>query len=269
MNQVSDFALARAVQSAGAFPSISIFNFYKPQFRLDLLKLETNSFGNNFLLSLSHRELKNIDILDFIIEARIRAVEILEKIEDSEINDLQQRINLLRSNGVVVFLKVFSPRVVLEVDGVILKGAEGAGRSKVDAEPLELMFAKIKNKYPELMIVSSGGISSAEQVKYYIDRGAVAVAIGTLFAACKESSVSIETKQKIIDSDRNSLTRFDNGQQGLFFNQVAEDDVNHTRSLIAGIRSPQQGHIFLGQGIDNIKSIASAKDVVSVLVGNL
>ena len=269
MNQVSDFTLAKAVSSAGAFPSISIFNYYRPQFRLDLLEIETKSFGNNFLLSLSHRELKNVDILDFIISQRISAVEILEKIEESELNDLQQKINLLRSNGVLVFLKVFTPRIMLEVDGAILKGSEGAGRSKIDAEPLELMFAKIKNKYQELMIIPSGGISSADQVKYYIDHGAAMVAIGTLFAACKESSVSMETKQKIIDSDSNSLTRFDNGQQGLVFDRVADDDFNHTRSLMAGIQSATQGHIFLGRGIDNVKSIASARDIVKALVKNL
>lgn len=270
MNQVSDFALAKAVRDAGAFPSISVFNYYTDSLNLDLLILDTQDFGSNFLLSLGPKELENESLVDFIIERQIKAIEILEKINTiEESTALQKKIDLLRKQGILVFLKTFDLRVSLNVDGVILKGYEGAGRSKLDIGPLDKVFIKLKNKYPNLMIIPSGGISSPEQVKYYIDNGAVMVGVGTLFAACKESSVSLETKEKIIASNSKDLKRFNNGQLALIFKEQQNDDFNHTASLTAGIKNPLDGHIFLGKGVDSVNEILTASDVVNNLIKNL
>lgn len=274
MNQVSDFNLARAIRDAGAFPSISIFNYYSSSdFQIELLKADTESFGNDYLLSLSLRELLNPQIVDFIIDYKIKAIEILEKIEDDQVSVLQKSIDHLRTHGTMVFLKVFSLHLRLDVDGLIVKGPEGAGRSKLNMGSLEELFEKLvqrrNNKYPNSLIIPSGGICSAEQVKHYISNGACMVGIGSLFAACKESSVSDETKQKIVDSNSSNLERFSNGQQGLIFSRLERDNSNNTRSLSQGIKSPTTGHIFMGKGIDNITSVLTAKEIVGNLTANL
>jgi hypothetical protein len=77
----------------------------------------------------------------------------------------------------------------------------------------------------------------------------------------------------MIESNRNDISRFDNsGQNALIFKIIEDrykDDVNNTLSLKRGIKSPEQGHLFAGLGIDNITEILPMKDIVDRLVGEM
>jgi hypothetical protein len=53
------------------------------------------------------------------------------------------------------------------------------------------------------------------------------------------------------------------------FSQVPTDDANHTQSLIKGITSPTEGHIFAGKGIDHITEILSVDTVMKNLTKDL
>jgi NAD(P)H-dependent flavin oxidoreductase YrpB (nitropropane dioxygenase family) len=150
----------------------------------------------------------------------------------------------------------------------VLKGNEGAGRGRY---PTEKLFEHIQSKFPHLLIIVSGGISNADQVKYYIDRGAVAVGVGTLISACQESKISIETKHRMIKSSADNLTRFSDqaGQQALVFKKYNNDDANHTHSLSAGINNPINGHVFAGIAIDSITDILPVDTIIKSLVAKL
>ena len=264
MNQVSDLNLARAVRHAGAIPSLSIYN-YKNNFQglVNDLKNYYKEFNDlKIFLSLGDRELKNLRILDLIIQSKI---EFIEVIIENNLN-VQDEIILISNNGAKVFVKCLTINdVIPEINGVIIKGEEGAGRGTIT---LDALFNQIKIKHPTLEIIVSGGIGTREQVKYYMDRGALAVSIGTLLAVAEESSISQETKLKIINSTSADIKQFDSGakQNALIFSGIADDDFNHTSSLQAGIRNVNIGHVFVGKSINQIHKIRSVKEIINSLV---
>jgi NAD(P)H-dependent flavin oxidoreductase YrpB (nitropropane dioxygenase family) len=116
----------------------------------------------------------------------------------------------------------------------------------------------------------SGGISRPRDVKKYLNMGCVAVAVGTLLAASEESCVSIETKKQMIQSTYENVVRLKNARQNaLVFSETSTDDDNNTQSLIKGIASPNEGHIFAGKAINEITSIKPVKDIVEDLIRDL
>jgi len=264
MNQVSDLTLARAVRQAGAVPSLSIYN-YKNNFQGlvdDLVNYRKEFNDLKLFLSLGDQELKIPAILDLILKSKI---EFIELILENNIN-IQQELSSVMSNDTKVFVKCLSVEDIINgISGVILKGNEGAGRG---TDSLSSLFDQIKSGYPHLEIIVSGGIGTHTQVKYYMDRGALAVSIGTLFAASEESNISPETKLKIINSDSSNIKQFALGakQNALIFSTILNDDFNHTGSLRAGIRNANIGHVFVGQSINQIHKIRSVKEIISSLV---
>jgi NAD(P)H-dependent flavin oxidoreductase YrpB (nitropropane dioxygenase family) len=264
MNQVSDLNLARAVRQAGAVPSLSIYN-YKNNFQglVDDLKNYKNEFADlKIFLSLGDQELKNPLVLDLIIKSKIEFIELI--LENNF--DIQNEITLVLNNETKVFVKCLSIKdMVPGITGVIIKGEEGAGRGSIS---LLALFNQIKNEYPKLEIIVSGGIGSRDQVKYYMDRGALAVSIGTLLAVSEESKVSLETKFKIINSSSDDIKKFSLGakQNALIFSSVENDDFNHTHSLQAGIRDANTGHVFAGQSINHVHKIKPVKEIINSLI---
>jgi hypothetical protein len=128
----------------------------------------------------------------------------------------------------------------------------------------------MKAARPEVNIIPSGGISTSEQVNYYMAHGAMAVGIGTLFAASEESPVSLETKLKIVDSTSEDLKRIGKlNHQGLLFKNIENDDNNNNQSLRQGMNNPSNGCIYAGAGIDSVTEILPVKEIVQRLVSNL
>lgn len=275
MNRVSDVTLAIAVAQAGGLASLSLFNYYNDKldynkFKADLELFQTTIGHCDLLVSMGPREFFDEEILSILMSHKVAVVELLEHIAEDIMHTLQLRINRLRSNGVKVLMKVFTPRVLLDVDGIILKGPEGAGRANLEKGTLSELFAKTKRKYPTHFIIVSGGIGNAAQVKEYLALGADMIAVGTIFAAAVESPVSLESKQAMIAASSQMLSRLPGyNQQGLVFSTVEQDDANHTQSLLAGIASPTAGHIFAGRGIDFITEVVSVATVMNNLTQDL
>ena len=169
--------------------------------------------------------------------------------------------------GLLIFVKEIAPRLIMETDVLILKGNEGAGRFLEDSHSLKELFAYMTNAFPSLSIIPSGGIKTAEDVEYYIDKNACAVGIGSLFAYSAESCVSKNTKNVIVESSWNDITRVKNkNQNGIVFEEIASDDENNTMSLKLGIKNPKNGHVFVGKSIDKIDSIKPVEEIVDELI---
>ena len=277
MNQVSNMTFARNCKLAGIYPSLTIFDYYRDQ-QLEInrlvndLELYNTEFVNcNFLLSLSASELiGNKNIANVIIDNNIKSVEILDVKDDKDLSILQQSVDHLRSNGVKVFLKIPGLIIKLDTDGLILKGEHGAGKTRQVGTPLKNIFIKTRNFYKDKIVIPSGGICTSEQVKEFLDLGADLVGVGTLFAASRESPISDNTKQLMINASSTDLQRFQQGgQQGLIFSTVDNDDANHTRSLAEGIKTGHTGHVYAGHGIDQITEILPLKAIVQNLVRNI
>jgi NAD(P)H-dependent flavin oxidoreductase YrpB (nitropropane dioxygenase family) len=270
MNQVSDIHLAIAVRQAGAIPSLSIFNYSSLEgLEDDLFKYQSEFGDSKILLSVGVRQIANNRVLDSIIANRIELVELIPAhLEEAGADDVtvETALEVLKNNNVKVFEKCLgiSPKY-RNIFGVILKGNEGAGRGK---ESLSKLFDVIVENYP---VIVSGGIGTAEHVKYYIDRGAWAVGIGTLFAASLESKVSDETKLKMIDAESVNIQNFKKGakQNALIFKELDGDDYNHTLGISKGVQDPNQGHIFAGKSIDQVTSIRHVSEIIKELVSKL
>ena len=276
MNQVSDLNLALAGHRAGIFPSLSLFHYYKnnrfefDRFEKDLDKFQKTSGSNNLLISLDVDLLLNQKVLDILVGKNFLCIEIVEGLNFKNIPKIQQIRKDLKHKGLLIFVKDIAPRLIMETDVLILKGNEGAGRFLDNSYSLKELFRYMTKAFPSLSIIPSGGIKNAEDVEYYIDRNACAVGIGSLFAYSEESCISKSTKDVIIKSTSDDITRIKNkNQNGVVFREIGNDDENNTVSLKLGIKDPINGHVFVGKSIDNIKSIKSVKEIVDELISKI
>ena len=270
MNQVSDIHLAIAVRQAGAIPSLSIFNYSSIEgLEDDLFKYKTEFGDSKILLSVGVRQIANNRILDLMIDNQIELVELIPN-DSNEIgvddDIVETALVSLKNNNIKVFEKCLGVSTRYKnIYGIILKGNEGAGRGK---ESLRKLFDIVVKNYP---VIVSGGIGTAEQIKYYIDRGAWAVGVGTLFAASVESKVSDETKLKMINASLSDIQNFKKGakQNALIFKELVDDDYNHTIGISKGVKDPSQGHIFVGNSITQVTSIRRVSEIIKDLVSKL
>lgn len=277
MNQVSNIELAIACYNAGIFPSLPIYSYSLNNLNIDYLKLDSDikyyqdkTGSSNIMLTAGVADVLYDDLFSIIIKNKIKHIELLANDYSYNRETKNTYVEHYKSEGVKLIPKVlmFSQIITGNISAVIVKGKDGAGRGIVDIDPI---IEITKKTYPELPIIASGGISSREDIKKYLSMGSIAVCIGTLLAASNESPLSTATKQKMIESTYENVTRFKTGseQNALIFSHIENDDLNHTQSLIHGIKDPTKGHVFAGKGIDHIKSILPVKDIVQLLVDGL
>jgi NAD(P)H-dependent flavin oxidoreductase YrpB (nitropropane dioxygenase family) len=270
MNQISDINLAIAVRKAGGLPSLSVFNYAK---KIEIIKNDIISYRKEFndaklLFSLGIPQLLNQNIVDIILTYKIEFIELIPDdkkeilLHRDIIDHVEPTLQLLKNNGVKIFEKCITKNTVYKnIDGVILKSKDGGGRGELSLEDL---FNNHIGKYP---IIVSGGIGTAEQVKHYISSGAIAVGIGTLLAASKESKLSEQTKLKMVEANSEDIRQFSKGvkQNALIFNEVEDDDYNHTLGIKSEVQNPGTGHVFAGKAIDHVNSIQSVSEIINNL----
>lgn len=273
MNQVSDLNLALAGHHAGIFPSLSLFQYYKnnqfgfDQFEKDLDTFQKTSGSNNLLVSLDVDLLLDQKVLDILVSKNFLYVEIVEGLNFQNIPKIQKIRKDLKHKGLLVFVKEIAPRLIMETDVLVLKGNEGAGKFLENSHSLKDLFSYMTKAFPSLSIIPSGGIKNAEDVEYYIDRNACAVGIGSLFAYSEESCISKNTKNVIVKSTSDDITRIKNkNQNGIVFEEIENDDENNTLSLKSGIKDTTRGHVFVGKSIDSINAVKSVKEIVDELI---
>jgi NAD(P)H-dependent flavin oxidoreductase YrpB (nitropropane dioxygenase family) len=291
MNKVSDVNLAVAVRRAGCLPSLSIFNYFvrlgvidPALFERDLKQYSDTVGDASILISTNIGALLDLDgFVDMLLSYRVRAVEIIleDQGQEAEADNrryvvLPQVIARLKANGTMVFTKTLLPSdSAASADGIILKGPDGAGRGNLTGETLEQLFDRYTTMFPGKHVITSGGVGTSAQLKYYIDRGAFGVGIGTMFAVSAESKISTETKLKLVASGAGDVKRLDNGktdtdsQNAIVFSSIAGDNHNNTRGLMAGIQTPGAGHVFIGKGIEHASEILTCEAIVQRLVKDL
>lgn len=289
MNTVSDVNLALAVSKAGAVPSLSSFNYYLGNDLIDLatLKKDLEYYQRHnqvcdFIFSTSDIVLiKNYQLFDFFKEFDIKFLEIIatDLLTSSGKLAVIRLLEKIKQENRKVFLKLLkisgSTKLLLDafikkslIDGIILKGPNGAGRVANNSSSLEELTQVWSDIFSEIGIIPCGGVGSKEDVKNLISHGATAVGVGTLFAASEESCLSIEAKQRLINSsssDISVLNTYDFNQNSLVFSNEGRSLDNNTNGLKKGIATGNAGHIFVGKGIDQIDKIRSVKDIIEDL----
>lgn len=267
MNGVSDLKLAIACAKAGIVPSLFFHSFTNLD---DFSKSVTEilSYGPNIHVSSTLKDITTN--AELIKKLGITHIEILD-FENSEVTaDNKIIINALRAAGVKVILKVLLTHIIDQfidvLDGVTIKGSDGAGRSAKDVK-LEDFILYIKSKYPSLKIIASGGVKNKSDIDSLLALGACAVSIGTLFALSKESPIPQAVKDKLLQSTSDDIRRLKTGarQRAIIFGEQTTDDFNNTQGLYSGIRTGTSGHIFVGNAIDTITDILSVQEIVDCL----
>jgi enoyl-[acyl-carrier protein] reductase II len=279
MNGVSDLNLALAVHSAGAMPSLMILAQDRSD-RLDqALKEFVKCIGNaNIVLHLDHADLTNLSIMKLVNQYKVSHVELLGALDTQGMTTKQEfdhvMLNPVYASGLKfvqstskTIIRILSPSQSSNVAGYALKGNNAAGfGGKLSVS--DLFDQQIQNT-PHMPLIPYGGIGTPNDVADYMRRGAAGVAVGTLFAATKESCIADSTKQQMVMASAGSLTKFDTSQQALVLGNVAHDNTpNRQASLNQGLAG-QGGLVYAGPAIDYVTEIRTVQQVVDYLTSEI
>ena len=284
MNRVSDSKLAIACHRAGIFPSLSLYS-WQSRHSIDInehivdreIKTFQDSTGSaEILISLASIDLFKDSVIEVLLKNNIKFLEFIAsdfppKFSIDRSKTVKDQIKERYGIDLIVLTKRLNSQGInpLAVDAIMFKTHEGAGRGE-DNVDINTEINKFKHLYPSLPLIISGGIGCSDDIKKYLDLGCMAVCIGTLLAASEESSISKETKLKMIESTQSNISRTAmTKQNALIFSNLPDDDMNNTYSLIKGINNPAEGLIFTGKGIDYVTAIKPVEDIVQELIGSV
>lgn len=271
MNPVCDVNLAVACSKAGMMPTLCGFIYYRngnlnnQLFEQGLIDYCTKANTNNLIPSLDGKDILNPETVRILLEYNIHYVELIEGIDKNSWPIIR---DICAKNQITPIIKILHYDEILDGFSVVmLKGFEGAGRGNNKRIPLLDLLIDTRKLYPDLKIIVSGGIGSGIDIEKYLNNGADAVAIGTLFAASTESCLSDEAKMKIVQASSKDLVRLGNANQNaLVFSKIENDDFNNTKSIRMGIKSGSEGHLFLGSAVDQVNKIETVSTILSNLL---
>jgi len=308
MNRGSDLKLALACHDAGIFPSLYVTNMlvdldtatahedtdYFDQIDLTLQEFKQSTGACDVVLAIDPEFFVNPKFLNIVRKHRVSHLEVFpartpdngyfwrdvkKKFGNSFDAAMASTIKML-SGTTQVLQRRTTVRQCPYNFGYTLKGSDGGGFSSSEYSTLE-MFELQRALTPDAVIIPNGGVGTPQQVAYYINNGAAAVAVGTLLAASLESSLSLEAKQKFVSAKQQDLTKMPDTKQNtlvlgnkdyVFSEQSKADaqDWNRVVSLEAGLRTDGlHGHLYAGSGIDYVTEIKPVKQIVEYLVSEL
>lgn len=283
MNQVSDLSLALAVQEAGAMPSLVISGDNRVDRMNSDLHAYVQTIGNaNIVLCLHYGDLVNVEIVKLVKQYKVSHIELLGSLDSLGMSTRQEfdhmmskqlyrnGLKFLRSTAKIM-IRILTPTAIHnDVHAYALKGSDSAGFGGKLLGPD--LFNKQIQLTPNMNLIPYGGIGTPQQVSNYIKQGAAAVAVGTSFAATKESCLAQSTKQQMIIASAKDLTKFTTSQQALVLGEqhevVADATPNRQHSLNAGVTG-HGGLVYAGSAIDQVTSVRTVKEVVEYLCEDL
>jgi len=285
MNGVSDLPLAIACHAAGIMPGLMVpWRNLDKKHNFDLLYCTVKEFikytgSSDIVLQTEYTDLSNFRFIKMLTDLKISHIELFKTL-DKDIDGTifknvistpanRAALQHIRINTKIID-RIFLPTPANEwFQSYALKGKESAGMT--GSYSVSEMFAKQKLLSPTLPLITYGGVGTANDVAYYINQGAAAVAIGTLFAVSTESCLSITTKEAMINSKSSDLIKFSKTEQNalLLGDQTIIDPgirKNSEESLELGIHTGTTGHVYAGTAIDHVTSIRSVQTIVDDLV---
>ncbi len=273
----SELVLASAVHSVGVRPRLQIkWQNHHDVLQDQLKELVLINGNGNCVLQLEYKDLANTTVLSLVEQFKISHVELFGMIGIRN-DKMQQEFDTVMSVSKYfggyqrlkaqsrILTRIFTPSSGQGIDAYALKGSESAGFSGTIS--VKDLFVQQHNQTPSIPLIPYGGVGTPEQVAWYIQNGASGVAVGTLFAATKESCLNIVTKQAMINANSQDLAKLKTSQQALVIGEVSSDP-NHQQSLDAGIAG-QGGLIYAGSAIDYVTEIRTVKQVVDYLTQDL
>jgi len=188
--------LAAAVSNAGGLGLIGAGSMYPDVLRDHIRKCKTltsKPFGVNLPLLMGDAEEK----IQIIIEEGV-------KIIFTSAGNPKTWTSYLKEKGMVVVHIVPGTKYGIKCetaggDAIVAEGFEAGGHNGREETTTMCLIPKITQEV-NIPVIAAGGIGSGRTMAAAFALGAEAVQIGSLFAACKESSAHDNFKQKIIDA---------------------------------------------------------------------
>jgi NAD(P)H-dependent flavin oxidoreductase YrpB (nitropropane dioxygenase family) len=271
MTCVSDINLAIACAKAEIVPSLTTAPF---ELRLKQLQFELDKFTqemNHCHLILGVAIPDNPTLENFIVKLiekyKISHCELIENA-----NSDKKFVERLRELNCSVMKKVATIETKnLGFDALVLNGTESAGYSH--NLKTKDYFNVQKQFVPANKLIPSGGIASKAQIDYYINSGALAVSVGTLFAMSEESSIDISTKKTMLEKTSSDLSRMKlSGLQGLIYRDIEPEQKKKRtidKRLQRGVSGNlEEGVIFAGTGIDFTNELLPVQEIVRRLTAD-
>lgn len=264
MTCVSDVNLAIACAKAGVVPSLSTA---PGRDKIPTLQKSVGEFYREMghcklVLGLIRPVFGTIEDFENLIVELVRKYKI-SHVEYVEMKYSYEFVRKLHDLGCKVMVKHAQPSLLrVKCDAITLKGSEAAGYSST--VPLKEVFMEQKNN-TNVPIVVSGGIATKDQIDFYIQNGALAVSIGTLFAASQECRIAESTKLEMIRRTSADISFLaDTPFRGLIYRNEPDGSSHALERAVQG--DIKNGHIFVGTGIDHVKEILPVQEIVNRLV---
>jgi hypothetical protein len=292
MNKISEAQLAISISKAGCVPSISSFfyidditeNIDETYGRIDqaLDYFRKNTNNAELILSISAEDLLTSNFEKIFFKYNFSHTEVIFTLDQFKRKEFleacREKILFYKKFNCKFILKALSSTVVILfekayprlIDAYVLKSKDGAGSIVKNSKSLEEELRRCLELYPYLQIIVSGGIDSSDQINEWLTAGACAVGVGTLFALSKESCMSENLKNKLIDTSSDKIEYIETSRQNALVYSVCEnDDINHSKSLKKAVVTGIGGIVFIGKGIDSVTEIMSVEKIVNRLTQNL
>ncbi len=274
MNKVSDAKLALAAHTAGIIPSLVALFGALSETAVELEKFN-NGAGNftDLILAVTPAQLSP-ELIDIILTYNVTHLQLISSIQTATVAEELALISLKKKNIKIIVKHLKTTTRSMEnlhlVDAIDIKGPEGASRVVNDGISLPQRLSQLQVWYPELPIIVTGGISTSAEIRQYLDAGAVAVGLGTVFALSEESCINYEKKLAMLEKSFADVRNIGvSKQNAIIFSPIPDKDTNNTAGLLIGRDSSSKGLLFAGKAIDNISSIKSVATIVKELTVDL
>ena len=266
MNFVSDARLAIACNRAGIVPSLVHDSDLEEQ-----LKEFRDSCPSSDLILASKSQIIQKRPMHSITLFKKYGVSHIQLLEDPDSNILKSLKNV---SNIKIIHKSLSPMDLSEIepflDAVDLKSPDAASRVMATGQTTIERFLEQKATNPNLPIIVTGGISTSAEIKTYLDAGAEAVGLGTMFALSEESRIDSDKKLEMIKKSFSDVTSLGvNRMNGILFSETTDTDDNHSDGLKLGRDTKDLGVIWAGKALNNITAIESVQTIVDRLTKDL
>jgi len=265
MNFVSDAKLAIACNRAGIVPSlVGSYNLEE-----QLKEFRDSCSKGDLILAVEPLRIQQhlMNHIKLYIKYGVSHIQLLDNLD----SNISKSLNGM--SNIKIIHKALRPMDLSEMlhcDAIDLKSPDAASRVRVTGQTTMERFLEQKAMNPNLPIIVTGGISTSAEIKMYLDAGAEAVGLGTMFALSEESRIHPDKKSEMIKKSFSDVTSLGkNRMNGIVFSETQDTDDNHTVGLKLGRDTKDQGVIWAGKALNNITEIESVQTIVDRLTKEL
>jgi nitronate monooxygenase len=260
---VSNKEMLKAAIDSGILGAIPTLNYRDlEQLRSDILELKQYSEGKKGTFALNLIVVGNPFFhahLQIIEETKAPVVITSLGNPDGVISKVHSYGGIVLSD--IVNLKFAEKAATAGADGFVVVGCGAGGHA--GNNNLFTLIPSLRRLYPNMLIVAAGGLAYGESMVAALALGADGVSIGTPFITCRESKVSAEYKQAVLNAriDDIVFTRILSGKPSAVINtekfqELEKSLQNNDMNFVSGMKilsKADYGNVYMaGQSVEAI-----------------